>query len=465
MSDTERFDDLILGSGTGGTSLALHLAGSGRRVAVVERHWIGGSCPNIACLPSKNETWSAKVVDLAQHYAEKLDAKPAAIAVDMAQVRYRKRTMVSALNEMVLNAYRANTVELLLGEGRFVAKKTLEVRLEGGGARVVSADRVFLNLGTHAAVPNIPGLLAANAMTHIEALELDRVPAHLIVLGGGNVGIELGQAFRRFGSDVTIVEHGPQLLAREDSDVAAEIANVLMDEGINIVTSARTRRVEGYSGQSVRVVVRNPTGERTIAASDLLLAVGRVPNTAGIGLEAVGIDLDKAGYIKVNERLETSAADVWAIGECAGSPQFTHVSYDDFRVVRDNLAGGSHSKSDRLVPYCIFTDPPIGRVGLNETEARSKATPVRIARLPMADVLRTRTTGETTGFMKAVIDASSDRILGFAMVGADAGEVIAVVQTAMLGALPYTGLRDAVLAHPTMAEGLGALFSRVPPKS
>ena len=465
MSKSEQFDVLILGSGTGGTSLALNLASSGQRVAVVERCWIGGSCPNINCLPSKNEIWSAKVVDLVRRFAEEFSPATLSVAVDMAQVRRRKRNMVKDLNAMVLSAYNTNHVELIMGDGRFVAPKTLDVRLNEGGTRIVAADRVFLNLGTHAAMPDVPGLAAAGAMTNIEALELDHVPSHLAVLGGGYVGLELAQAFRRFGSDVTVIEHGAQLTGREDPDVGAEIASVLIEEGIDVVTSAETLRVEGRSGLGVRLDVRSPSGERTIEASDLLVAVGRVPNTADIGLDIAGVDLDSRGYIKANERLETSASDVWAIGECAGSPQFTHVSFDDFRVVQANLAGGDRTTCNRLVPYCMFTDPPLGRVGLSEIDAERQGIPVRVAKLPMAAVLRTRTTGETTGFMKVIIDAGSDRILGFAMIGSEAGEVMAVVQTAMLAALPYTGLRDAVLAHPTMAEGLVALLSRVPPPS
>jgi pyruvate/2-oxoglutarate dehydrogenase complex dihydrolipoamide dehydrogenase (E3) component len=291
------------------------------------------------------------------------------------------------------------------------------------------------------------------------------LPAHLIVLGGGYVGLEFAQAYRRFGSRVTVVQHGPQLLDREDPDVADAIRQLLSDEGIEVLLSTEALQAEGRSGESVRLGVRTPQGERRIEGSDILVAAGRTPNTAGIGLDMAGVALDGRGYVQVNDRLQTSAPDVWAMGECAGSPQFTHVSEDDFTIIRDNLAGGNRTTRDRLIPYCLFTDPPLARVGLSEIDARRPGVAVRIARLPVGAVLRTRTTGETRGFMKALVDARTDRILGFTMFGSEAGEVMAVVQAAMLAGMPYTGLRDAILAHPTMAEGLRNLFSEVPPSS
>ncbi len=327
---------------------------------------------------------------------------------------------------------------------------------------MLTGDRVFLNLGTHAAIPNIPGLEAAKPLTNIEALDLDYLPQHLIVLGGGYVGLELAQAYRRFGSRVTVIQSGAQLMEREDPDLAAEVQRVLEEEGVEVLVSTETLGVQGRSGDNVRLLVRTVSGERTIAGSDILVAAGRVPNTAGIGLDVAGVKLDRRGYIAVDERLETSAPEVWAIGECAGSPQFTHVSFDDFRIIRDNLAGGTRTTRGRLIPYCMFTDPPLARVGLSERDAVGQEIAVRVAKLPMIGVMRTWTTGETKGFMKAIVGAKDDRILGFGMVGADAGEVVAVVQTAMLSGLPYTGLRDAILAHPTIAEGLSSLFSNVP---
>jgi pyruvate/2-oxoglutarate dehydrogenase complex dihydrolipoamide dehydrogenase (E3) component len=464
MSQRERFEILILGSGAGGKLLAWHMARSGRRTAVVERRWIGGSCPNINCLPSKNEIWSAKVADLV-HHAAQFGTMTGPVAIDMAKVRQRKRAMVDAEIAGHLRNYETSGAELIMGAGRFVAPKTLEVRLNDGGTRVLAGDRVFLNVGTYATIPSVPGLAAARPLTNIEALELDYLPPHLIVLGGGYVGLEFAQAYRRFGSRVTVIQHGPQLMAREDPDVADEVQRILSDEGIQVLVAADTLHVHGRSGEEVRLVVRTTSGEQNIEGSDILVAAGRTPNTAGIGLEEAGVALDDRGYIRVNERLETSASQVWAIGECAGSPQFTHVSYDDFRIIKDNLEGAKRSTRDRLVPYCMFTDPPLARVGLTEGEARHQGVTTRVAKLPTSAVLRTQTTDEKQGFMKALVGGSDDRILGFAMIGADAGEVIAAVQTAMLADLPYPKLRDAILAHPTMAEGLGPLFSNVPPRS
>jgi pyruvate/2-oxoglutarate dehydrogenase complex dihydrolipoamide dehydrogenase (E3) component len=461
MSQPERFEMLVLGSGEGGKFLAWHMAKAGHRTAVVERKLIGGSCPNTNCLPSKNEIWSAKVADLV-HHADRFGMVTGSTATDMTRVLARKRDMVDGLIAMHLDNYKASGAELIMGTARFIAPKTIEVSLNDGGTRVLTGDRLALNLGTRATIPDIPGLAAAKPLTNVEALELDRLPDHLVVIGDGYVGLELAQAYRRFGSRVTIIEAGPQLAGREDSDVAAAILEMLRDEGIVMHLEAKVLGVQGRSGETVSLQMHMPSGDQTIEGSDILVAVGRTPNTNGIGLDLAGVSLDARGYVAVNDRLETSASDVWAIGECAGSPQFTHVSFDDFRIIRDNLAGGNHTTLDRLVPYCMFTDPPLARVGLSEGESRRQGTAVRLAKLPIVTVLRSRTISETRGFMKALVEADSDRILGFTMLGAEAGEVIAVVQTAMLAGMPYTGLRDPIIAHPTMAEGLGALFSSVP---
>jgi pyruvate/2-oxoglutarate dehydrogenase complex dihydrolipoamide dehydrogenase (E3) component len=464
MSQPERFETLVLGSGTGGKLIAWHMAKSGRRTAAVEHKWVGGACPNVACLPSKNEISSAKVAHTVRHAAE-FGTVTGPVAVDMAKVRQRKRDMVDRDIAVHLQKYKDNGAELIWGIGHFVGPKTIEVQLNDGGTRVLTGDQLFLNLGTHATIPSIPGLEAARPITHIEALELDYPPSHLIVLGGGYVGLEMAQAYRRFGSRVTIIQTASQLMTREDRDVADEMQRILSDEDIRVLVEAEPFKIQGRSGEAVSIALRTASGEQTIEGSDLLVAVGRIPNTAGIGLEQAGVELDDRGYIRVNDRLETSAPDVWAIGECAGSPQFTHVSEDDFRIVRDNLAGGQRSTQDRLVPYCMFTDPPLAHVGLSEGDAERQGIATRVAKLPTSAVLRTHATGETQGFLKALVGEQDDRILGFTMIGADAGEVMAVVQTAMLAGLPYPKLRDAVFAHPTMAEGLGFLFSNVPPLS
>jgi pyruvate/2-oxoglutarate dehydrogenase complex dihydrolipoamide dehydrogenase (E3) component len=463
MSEPERVDALILGSGQGGKLLAWHMARAGRRTAVVERRYIGGSCPNIACMPSKNEVWSARVAHFVRHAAE-FGVTVGTVATDMAKVRQRKREMVEHEVTLHVKNYRESGAELIMGSGRLVGPKTLEVRLNDGSTRVLMADQVFLNLGSRAAMPAVPGLEAARPLTHIEALELDAVPRHLIVLGGGYIGLEMAQAFRRFGSQVTVIEASSQIMSREDPDVADTMQRILSEEGVRLLLSAATLNVSGRSGDEVTLTVRTPAGEQKIQGSDILVAAGRVPNTAGIGLEETGVELDPRGYIRVNDRLETTTPNFWALGECAGSPQFTHVSVDDFRIIADNQAGGNRRTSDRLVPYCVFTDPPLAHVGLSERDAQRAGVAVRVATLPMAEVLRTHTTGETSGFMKVLVGASDDRILGFTMIGSEAGEVMAAVQTAMLAELPYPRLRDAVIAHLTMAEGLGFLLANVPPR-
>jgi pyruvate/2-oxoglutarate dehydrogenase complex dihydrolipoamide dehydrogenase (E3) component len=458
----ENFKNIVIGSGEGGKYLAWHLAQSGQKTAVVERRWIGGSCPNINCLPSKNEIWSAKVANLVYN-AGKFGSMTTSGAVNMEVVRGRKRKMVEALVAMHLDRYKATGTELIKGEAKFVGTDTLEVAMNEGGSRTLRGERIFLNLGTHASIPSVPGLAGCSPLTHIEALELDRLPDHLVVIGGGYVGLEFAQAYRRFGSQVTILQRGSQLLDKADADVAAEIISVFSAEGIEILAPTKIVNVEGRSGCRVTITLQTPPGEKQISCSDILVATGRVPNTVGIGLEKVGVELDPRGYIKVNDRLETTATNIWAIGECAGSPQFTHASLDDFRVIRDNLAGGSRTTRNRLVPSCLFTDPQVAQIGLTETEARRQDIEFQIVKIPMVAVLRTRTIDETTGFMKALISPNDQRILGFTMIGPEAGEVMAVVQMAMQTGLPYTALRDAIFTHPTMAEGLNALFSNVKP--
>jgi pyruvate/2-oxoglutarate dehydrogenase complex dihydrolipoamide dehydrogenase (E3) component len=464
MSEIERFDVLVFGSGAGGKLTAWTSASEGLRTAVVERRLIGGSCPNIACLPTKNVIHSAKVADFVRHDRD-FGSGTAPASIEMAEVRARKRRMVDGLVSMHIDKYKESGAELVFGEGSFVAPKTIEVRLNNGGVRTLYGDRVFLNLGTHAAIPDIPGLRAAKPLTHVEALELDRLPSHLIVLGGGYVGLEFAQAFARFGSRVTVLERGPQLLPREDKDVAEALLEFLHLDGVDVRLNVEATQVEGSSGGSVRVTLAPSAGMSLLEGSDILVATGRIPNTQSVGLDKTGVSLDARGYIKVNDRLETTAPDIWALGECAGSPQFTHISEDDFRIVQANLHGGSRSTRDRLVPFCLFTDPEIARVGLNENEAVATGRRYRLAKMPMQAVLRARTLSETRGFMKALVGQDNDEILGFTSVGPHAGEVMAVVQTAMMGKLPYTALRDAVFTHPTMAEGLGPLFAGVPART
>jgi pyruvate/2-oxoglutarate dehydrogenase complex dihydrolipoamide dehydrogenase (E3) component len=457
-SRPEEFDLVILGGGTGSTLAGWTFAGEGQRVAVVDRKYIGGSCPNIACLPSKNIIHSAKVASYFRRSKE-FGIASDGFTIDMAGVRERKRSMVRGLNEMYLENYRKTGAKFILGTGRFVAPKTVEVLLADGSTRQLRGSNVIVSTGSRAALEDIPGLAEAQALTHIEALELDEIPDHLLVVGGGYVGVELAQAMRRFGSKVTFIDRNRRLMSREDPDVCEALSSLFAEEGIEILLNARLKQVSGKSGDTVKVVVEQDGVEKVLKGSHILVATGRKPNTEGMGLELGGVEFTERGYIKVNERLQTTAPDVWAIGEVAGSPQFTHISVDDFRVVHANLTGGDRVTTGRQVPYCLFTDPELARIGLSETEAEAQGIAYRLLKVPMETNLRARTLSETRGFVKALVEADSDRILGFTAFGVGAGEILAAVQIAMIAGLPYTALRDAVLTHPTLAEGLLALFS------
>lgn len=457
----ELYDVLVLGSGEAGKYLAWTLAKQGRRTAVIERKYIGGSCPNIACLPSKNFIHSARVA----HYffrSGEFGITKDNCRIDLTGVRERKRTMVAGLVDLHLANFKSSGAELLLGSGRFTGPKTIELTQLGDTRRQLQGAKIILSVGSHATLDAIPGLAAANPLTHVEALELDQIPEHVLILGGGYIGLEFAQALRRFGSRVTVIERNARLIHREDDDVTEAIHELFRDEGIEVLTDSRVSQVAGKSGEAVQLRLTQAGREKTITGSHLLVAGGRTPNTAGIGLELAGVELTNRGYIKVNERLETTAPDVFAVGDCAGSPHFTHIAFDDFRVVRDNLTGGHRVTTGRQVPFCLFTDPELARIGLSETEAKQKGIPYRLAKIPMLAALRTRTLSETRGFMKALIDPQNHRILGFTAFGVEAGEILAAVQVAMLAGLPYTALRDTIFTHPTLAEGLVALFSSVP---
>ena len=461
QSEPEDFDIVILGGGTGSTVAAWTFAGQGQRVAVVDRKYIGGSCPNIACLPSKNIIQSARVASYIRH-SKDYGITTNGFTVDMSGVRGRKRDMVTGLNDLYRENYTKTGAEFILAPGRFVAPKTIEATLPGGATRLLRGANVIISTGTHATVEPIPDLVESQPLTHIEALELDRLPQHLIVLGGGYVGLELAQAMRRFGSKVTVVEHNAQIVSREDDDVTDALCALFKDDGIEVLLGARVKRVSGKSGESVKIALEQNGAEKILQGSHILVATGRTPNTAGLGLETAGVELTDRGFIKVNDRLQTTAPGVWALGEVAGSPQFTHVSIDDFRVIRDNLAGGNHTTTHRLIPFCLFTDPELARIGLSEKDAAAQGIAYRLFKVPMEANLRARTLSETRGFMKALVEVASDRILGFTIFGVDGGETMAVVQMAMIAGLPYTAIRDAIIAHPTLAEGLEALFGSQP---
>jgi pyruvate/2-oxoglutarate dehydrogenase complex dihydrolipoamide dehydrogenase (E3) component len=462
-TQTEEFDLVILGGGTGGTVAAWTFAAQGHRVAVIERKYVGGSCPNIACLPSKNIIHSAKVASYLRR-SEEFGIPKRDFAIDMHRVRERKRKMVSGWNNTYLENYKKTGAEFILGSGRFIATKTLEVTLGDGSTRQLRGTNVIINTGTYATLKAIPGLAEAQPLTHIEALELDQVPQHLLVIGGGYIGLELSQAMRRFGSKVTLIDRNDRLMKLEDEDVTQALQSLFKDEGIELVLKAQIKRISGKSGDAVRVLVEKPGNgaKKSFEGSHLLVAAGRTPNTQELGLDVAGVELTDRAYIKVNERLETTAPGVWAIGEVAGSPQFTHVSVDDFRVVHSSITGGKRVTTGRQIPFCLFTDPEFARIGLSEKEAKAQNIPYRLFKVPMEAVMRASTLSETRGFLKVLVEADGDRILGFTGVGVSVAEVITSVQIAMNAGLPYTELRDAILTHPTLVEGLIPLFSAAP---
>ncbi|NUY01455.1 FAD-dependent oxidoreductase [Paraburkholderia youngii] len=451
MADIRHFDYLFLGGGKGGKSLAMDLARKGRRVAVIERGMIGGSCINVACIPSKTLIQNARNMHVRRVASSEPDLR-----ADMASVHANVNGVVTGMVEINRRALQQSGLELVIGSGSFVAPRRILVRMDDGNEQLFSGDNVYINTGTVAAIPNIPGLRDASPMTHVEALSLDVLPENLIVLGGGYIGLEMAQAFRRLGSQVTLIHDLPRVAMREDEDISLEIQRAFVEDGIALNLASRVVHVEGKSGAKVTVKLNDG---RLIGGTHLLVATGRRPQTDDIGLDLAGVERNERGYIKVDDTLATSAENTWAIGEVAGTPMFTHASFDDFRVLKAGIEGRRASTASRIVPYALFTDPEPGRIGINETDAKSLDIPVRVARLPMAAVPRARTNGTTRGFMKALVAPDSGQILGFSMVGSGAGEVTSVVQMAMLGSVPHTAVRDAIIAHPLLAEGLNLLFA------
>jgi pyruvate/2-oxoglutarate dehydrogenase complex dihydrolipoamide dehydrogenase (E3) component len=454
MSTPERYDAIVIGAGQAGGPLASALARSGKRTALIEREHVGGTCINEGCTPTKTMVASARVAYLARRGAD-YGVETGPIAVDLSRVRERKRAIVKSFRSGSLRRIEAaHGVDLICAEARFIGPR--QVAVDG---RRLEADHVFINTGCRPASPDVEGLDRVPSLDSTSIMELDRVPEHLIVLGGGYIGLEFGQMFRRFGSRVTVIQRGRQLLPQEDEDVAEAVLTILREDGIEILLDAQAVRV-AESGPGVRVTIRTPEGERDLEGSRVLRAAGRVPNTDRLDLPAAGIATDGKGFIAVNDRLETSVPGIYALGDVKGGPAFTHISYDDFRVIRTNLLqNGRACITDRLVPYTVFIDPQLGRIGLSEREARRRGRPVRVARLPMSHVPRAVELDESRGFMKALVDPGTGQILGAAVLGIEGGELMAVVQLAMMGQVPYDRLRDAVFAHPTLAESLNILFS------
>jgi len=458
---TERYDAIVIGSGQAGKPLALSLAQAGRKTAIVEREHVGGTCVNVGCTPTKTMVASGRVAYLARRAGD-YGVRPNPVQVEMAKVRQRKQAIVESFrNSGQRQLEKTEGVDLLFGEASFTGPKTVTVRMNNGGTRQLTADTIFINTGGRPSSPPIPGLDSVPTLDSTSIMELDVLPAHLLVLGGGYIGLEFGQMFRRFGSEVTVVQRGKQLLAREDPDVAEEVAKILREDGVEVLLETQTLRAEQADG-TIRLTVRTQTGERTLSGSHLLVAAGRVPNSDALNLSAAGVKTDKGGIVQVNERLETNVPGIYALGDVKGGPAFTHISYDDFRIIRTNLLeGGNTTTTGRLVPYTVYIDPQLGRVGLSETEARATGRPIRVAKMPMAYVARALEMDEPRGFMKAIVDADTNQILGYTALGVEGGELMSMVEIAMMGQVPYTTLRDGIFAHPTLAEALNNLFAAV----
>lgn len=458
MAQPEHFDAIVIGSGQGGSPLASELASNGKKTAIVERKYVGGTCINYGCTPTKTMVASARMAYVAGRAGE-FGVNISSFDMDLAHVRKRKQEVVESFRNGTRRRLEdAQGLSVIFGEASFIDRKTISVQTDSGG-RTISGDLIFINTGARPAVPAIEGLSETAYLDSTSIMELNSVPKHLMVLGGGYVGLEFGQMFRRFGAEVTVVQRGGRLLAREDDDVAQEVKKILEEDGITVHLNAEAKRVS-QSGGTLSVCIDSSAGQKTLSGSDLLVAVGRVPNTEALALAMPGVETDKRGFIRADEHLKTSVDGIYAIGDVKGGPAFTHISYDDFRVLKNNLFGdGTASTRNRLVPYTVYIDPQLGRVGMNEEEARSSGRKVCIAKMPMTSVARAIEVGETRGFLKAIVDAETDRILGCAMLGFEGGELMSMMHIAMMGKLPYPALRDGIFAHPTLAESLNNLFT------
>ncbi|WP_228038406.1 mercuric reductase [Nostoc sp. LEGE 12450] len=461
--DTQYYDDIIIGGGKAGKTLAPALVADGRKTALVERslNMIGGSCPNIACIPSKTMVASAEVANSVRNSAA-YGINTAPPTVDLAAVIGRKRSVVQSLRPINLNnLHTALGDDLIIGTARFVAPKTIEVATDEGTTRLLTAERLFINTGTRPLIPSVPGLKEAGFLTSESIMELEQLPEHLIVLGSGYIGLEFAQMFRRFGSRVTVIGQSEQILSQQDPDIAIAVQTLLERDGIEFLLKAKVLRVV-RSGNATKLLIQVGDREISLEGSHLLIAVGRAPTTDTLNLAAAGVATDARGFIPVNERLETNVPNIWALGDINGGPQYTHVALDDYRIVKANLIdGGNRSTRDRLVPSCLFIDPELAHIGLTETEAQQKGYAIRVAKLDARDIMRAVTQSQTDGLMKAIVDTETGRILGCSLLCHEAGEVISTVQMVMQAQMPYTVLRDGILTHPTMAEGLNMLFSNV----
>ena len=460
MKDGRRkFDAIVIGSGQGGTPLSLSLAEAGWKVALIERKAVGGTCVNEGCTPTKTMIASARIAHLIRRAGD-FGVHAGEFSLDLERVVQRKREVVESFREgskkRILDSPNLSLIE---GSARFVRERQLEVTLLNGRTEFLEADTIVINTGTRPARPEIKGLDNVVAHDSTSIMELDELPEHLIIVGGGYVGLEFGQMFRRFGSKVTIIQRDKQLLSREDEDIAGMILEIMKDEGIEVLLDTEPLEVDSVGGNKISLTLQSSEKETTVAGSHLLLAVGRLPNTPDLNLEKTGIEIDGRGFIRVNSKLETTSKGVYAIGDVKGGPAFTHISYDDFRILKQNLLnGGSSTIEERFVPYVVFIDPQLGRIGLSEKEASSQGRDFRVAKLPFDRVARAIETDETRGMMKALVDSKTDQIIGAAILGVEGGEIMSAIQIAMMGGLPYTLLREGVFAHPTLVESLNNLF-------
>jgi pyruvate/2-oxoglutarate dehydrogenase complex dihydrolipoamide dehydrogenase (E3) component len=458
MSVTEKtvedVDLLVVGGGKAGKTLAMDVARAGGRVVMVERSMIGGTCINVACIPTKTLVTSARLARRAAS-ADSLGLQLGAPVIDLDLLRAHKEGVVSDMVQLNLQQFLDSGMDFVLGTARFVAERTVEIDVVDGSRRVVRGADVVINTGTVPHIAAIPGLAEAKPLTSESIMDLRRIPKRLIVLGGGHVGLEFAHMFAAFGSQVTVLERGNHLLPHEDRDITTALTTYLQEDGVELITDAAVEKVL-RERNTVSVLLRDG---RTLTADDVLAATGRDPATRGLGLEAAGVHTDGRGFVRVDDRLATHAPHTWAVGDVAGSPQFTHVSLDDYRIVKANINGGNRSTVGRLVPWNLFTDPELARVGLTEEQARATGRAIRVAKLPVKAIPRARTLRDTRGLWKAVVDRDSEQILGVALLGPESAEVLSVVQTAMWAQMPFTQLRDGMIAHPTMAEGLNALFA------
>ena len=453
------FDAIVVGSGQGGNPIAFALAAAGWQVALAEGKHVGGSCINTGCTPTKTMIASARIAHLTSRAAD-YGIDSATGSVNFLKVRQRKDNVVKSFREGSRQRLLSTpNISLLEGYARFVGKKQLEVELTKGEKEFITADKVIIDTGSSPSMPPIPGLDTVKSLDSTSIMELDKLPDHLLVIGGGYVGLEFGQMFRRFGSKVTIVQKDKQLLPIEDQDVAEAVAEILREDGVDVLLGADTREVDAQENEQIVLKVNTGGKEQTLTGSHLLVATGRAPNTSHLNPEATGISLDKRGFVPVNDQLETTVPGIYAIGDVNGGPAFTHVSYDDHTILLKNiLQGGKADTAGRLLPYVVFLDPQLGRVGLTEKAAKDLGYGYRVAKIPMDWVARAIEIDETRGLMKAIVDKKTDRIIGAAILGVEGGELMSALQIAMLGGVPYTVLRDGMFAHPTLSESFNKLF-------